>query len=264
VTGGCDPLPCLFRKMGLSDFEFTDSNGNGRMKVFTGVGGSNVDNGNAQLPEVGLWANQQTLMPNDIVMLSCECDEYNQYKTPEMKNAMRDYLNAGGRMFATHYHYTWFKNGPPEFQAIAQWSNGLLFTQNPFKINTGFPKGVAFVEWLTNFGTITGDQINLTDWREDVGTISPQALAWIYKGPPDGPSVKYFTFNTPIAAMPDQQCGRAVMSDIHVSSGFVSGNIPSGCDQNPLTDQEKALIFLFFDLAACITPDENPVPPDPE
>jgi hypothetical protein len=262
VTGGCDPLPCLFRKMGLDDSEFTDPNQAGKMKVFQGNGGATVDNGVAPAPDIALWASQAQLMPYDIVLLSCECDEYNQNKTPEMKGFMRDYLNSGGRMFATHYHYTWFKNGPSEFQAIAQWAN--TFTTNPYKINTGFPKGIAFLEWLTNFGSVVGDTINLTDIREDVGTISPQALAWIYKGPPEGPSVKYFTFNTPLFAMPDMQCGRGVFSDIHVSSGFVS-NVPSGCDQNPLTDQEKALIFLFFDLAACITPDdEPPAPPLPE
>jgi hypothetical protein len=164
-------------------------------------------------------------------------------------------------MFATHYHYTWFKNGPPEFQTIAQWAN--TSTTNPYKINTGFPKGVAFLEWLDNVGNIVGDQIVLTSVREDVGTVGLGAVPWIYKGPPEGPSVKYFTFNTPLGDLPEDQCGRAVFSDIHVSEGGVS-YVPSGCDQNPLTDQEKALIFLFFDLAACVTPDdEPPKPPEP-
>jgi hypothetical protein len=265
VTGGCDPLPCLFRKMGLSDSEYTDSAGTGRMHVYQGVGGAVVDGGNALAPDQSLWSSVQTLTPYDIVILSCECDEYNQFKSPAQMGFMRDYLNSGGRVFATHYHYTWFKNGPPEFQSVATWlSPGSV---NPYTIDTSFPKGAAFVEWLhTVSPTIVNDQINLTSIREDVGVINPAvAQRWIYQ--PQGQlaeSVKYFTFNTPIGTPEDMQCGRAVFSDIHVSEGGVA-NVPSGCDQNPLTDQEKALIFLFFDLAACITPgDGPPVPPTPQ
>jgi hypothetical protein len=44
-------------------------------------------------------------------------------------------------------------------------------------------------------------------------------------------TVKYFTFNTPIGTMPEKQCGRGVMSDIHVSEAAVTGvSVPSGCD----------------------------------
>jgi hypothetical protein len=262
VTGGCDPLPCLFRKIGLSDGEFTDSAGAGRMHVYQGVGGAVVDGGNALPPDQSLWSSVQTLMPYDITILSCECSEYDQFKSPAQKGFMRDYLNAGGRVFATHYHYTWFRNGPPEFQSVATWvSPGSV---NPYTIDTSHPKGAAFVQWLQTVSpTIVSDQINLTSIREDVGTIDMSvAQRWIYAPSPE--SVKYFTFNTPIGTAPEMQCGRAVFSDIHVSEGGVS-NVPSGCDQNPLTDQEKALIFLFFDLAACLDPnDDPPTPPDPE
>lgn len=262
VTGGCDPLPCLFRKMGLADGEFTDSSQNGRMHVYRGVGGANVDAGNALQPEVALWASQAQLMPYDITILSCECSEYNQFKTPQMMGFMRDYLNAGGRAFATHYHYTWFKNGPAEFQALASWvSPG---STNPYTIDTSFPKGAAFATWLQTVGqSVTGNTINLTSIREDVGTVNAGAQRWIYQPSPE--SVKYFTFNTPVGIAPEMQCGRGVFSDIHVSEGGVSGNVPSGCDTAALTDQEKALIFLFFDLAACFDPDGGPPqPPAPE
>lgn len=261
VTGGCDPFACLFRKMGLADDEFTDSSQKGRMHVYKGIGGANVDKGVSKTPETSLWDAQAHLSPYDVVLLSCECSEHDEVKTPEQKVFMHDYLDSGGRMFATHYHYTWFKNGPADFQNVAEWKS--VLTSSPYSINTSFPKGVAFLAWLSKVATLTNGQINLTSVKDDVGTIKPQARAWIYKQPPDL-SVKYFTFNTPLSAMPDKQCGRAVFSDIHVSEGSV-GQVPSGCDNKALTDQEKALIFLFFDLAACITPDDKPPePPNPK
>ena len=43
-------------------------------------------------------------MQYDVVLLSCECDEtYNSNPA-----VLEQYLNAGGRAFASHYHYAWF------------------------------------------------------------------------------------------------------------------------------------------------------------
>ncbi len=62
----------------------------------------------------------------DMVMLSCEGSENNENKggdrRPGARASMYDYLNAGGKVFATHYHYTWFKDSPQdEFKQVAQW-----------------------------------------------------------------------------------------------------------------------------------------------
>jgi hypothetical protein len=200
-------------------------------------------------------------MPYDVVLLACEGSENNQTKSAAQKGFMRDYLNAGGRVFATHYHYTWFKNGPAELAGVANWQG--VGSSNPYSIDTSFPKGKAFAEWLQTYGGAMNGQINLTAIKNDVGSVNAAARAWVFK--PSPMSVKYFTFNTPIGQMPEKQCGRGVFSDIHVSSGdSSSATLPSGCKSPTLTDQEKALIFLFFDLAACVTPDDKPPePPKP-
>ena len=42
------------------------------------------------------------------------------------------------------------------------------------------------------------------------------------------------------------------------SCGTNSGLFPEACLQTPLSDQEKALEFMFFDLTSCVTPDTAP------
>jgi hypothetical protein len=42
-----------------------------------------------------------------------------------------------------------------------------------------------------------------------------------------------------------------------------SGRFPQACVQSPMSAQEKALEFMFFDLTACVTPDQAPTGPPP-
>ena len=59
-----------------------------------------------------------------------------------------------------------------------------------------------------------------------------------------------------------------MFSDLHVSSGGGSGAFPSECGAGnplttPMTQQESALEFLFFDLSSCVGDDTKPPPPPP-
>lgn len=255
TTGGCDPLGCLFSRMGIDQAEFTGSTGDGRVHVYRGTGGESATNGIALDAQAELWSDVEKLKKYDIVLLSCECSENNNTKPPAAMEAMRDYLNVGGRVFATHYHYTWFKNGPTEFSSLVNWGGG-GGSPTTYTIDQGFPKGKAMAEWLYNINaTPTKGSIALKGTANDVGTVI-KAQRWIYGGTQD--SVKYFSFNTPTTAKPEDQCGRGVMSDIHVSDGTRVGSIPGGCGTAPLTPQERALEFLFFDLSSCVQRDDIP------
>ena len=58
-----------------------------------------------------------------------------------------------------------------------------------------------------------------------------------------------------------------VFSDFHVSAAERTGNtFPASCQPlGPMTPQEAALEFMFFDLASCIQKDSStPQPPPPK
>jgi hypothetical protein len=278
LTGGCDPLACLFKRIGVDDVEFTNPGGTGRMHVYKGIGGGDVQGGGAgdcTGATCPLWNTKAALEKYDIGLLSCECSENNQTKSVAQKQAMHDWIDEGGKVFATHFHYTWFKNGPADFANTANWTGGS--TSAPFTVDTTFPKGQSFVKWLIAVGAIAGGTtipINAGDVKNDVGTLKTGSQRWIYASGPE--SVKYFTFNTPIGGVPpgpdagpdagNSYCGKAVMSDIHVSgSANDATTVPTTCQIHSLTPQEKALEFLFFDLSSCVTddtlPPEPPMPP---
>jgi hypothetical protein len=262
TTGGCDSLECLFYKIGIDESEFTASTGSGRVHVYTGQGGTQLA-GAAPAPD--LWGSLSNLMAYDIVLLSCECDTYPLSKPQAALQAMHDYANAGGRVFGTHYHYYWLESGPQDFQSTAQWtpnantgSSALTYT-----IDQTLPKGQAFAQWMLNVGgSLDLGSIRMNGVSGDVSTVTTSlAQQWIYNPSPQ--SAKYYTFNTPVGADPSQQCGRFVYSDLHVS-GHGNEAFPSACGiVGQLTPQEKALEFLFFDLAACVQDPTKPPPPPP-
>jgi hypothetical protein len=64
-----------------------------------------------------------------------------------------------------------------------------------------------------------------------------------------------FQFTTPQNVPIEQRCGKVVFSDMHVSADSSSDDgtpYPRDCSTSPLTAQEKALAFMFFDLASCV------------
>jgi len=232
LTGGCDDLGCFMRGIGIDASEFSAPRAGGRLDIYQGLGvGVNLlgisigasapgltggTAGNCtQASEGGpggcpLWSTKQDLEYYDMVFLACECGENNTTKPPSAMQAVHDWLDEGGKVFATHFHYTWFKNNPQaDFQNVATWlgssvGNGM----GNYNVDTSFQNGKVFDQWLDNVGAATGTTIALNNVAQSVSSVSSATTRWIYdnSSPPD---TKYLSFLTPIGGAPPATSGTA-------------------------------------------------------
>ncbi|AUX21155.1 hypothetical protein SOCEGT47_016340 [Sorangium cellulosum] len=281
TTGGADPLECLLRQLGIDDSEFTPETGDGRINLFAGQAPasfrvttqytSTLHEGAEFTPATSLWGTVESLQKYDMVILACEGDPFASSKPESARQALFDYTSLGGRVFASHWHNHWLKQGPEPFPDAAIWDNNIEDPVSPLTatVDTRFPKGEALADWLFNVGasTVRGE-LEIHEPQHTVSAVNDDvATRWIYYDEPEPAGVQYFTFNTPIGVEEEEQCGRLVFTDIHVSAGGIMGAedmtgppFPEGCSDTELTPQEKALIFMLFDLSACIVPDDEPPP----
>jgi hypothetical protein len=263
ATGQSDPFECLLRKVGLDDAEITPNTGTGRVHYYHLNG---IDMTPPAPNGTALFDTLDQLKKYDVVMLPCEGMEIRK-TAPETQNII-DYTNLGGRVFATHFSYVWVEFAQAPFPTTATWRpNASNVSPLTYTLDTGFPKGNSFADWLQNVGATTmRAQMPIIESRRNVVSIdSTVAQRWFYTTAAGNPTVGHYTFNTPVAALlPDggapMQCGRVVFSDFHVSAAALSGqpNFPGSCLDAAPTAQEKALIFMLFDLSACVQRDEIP------
>jgi hypothetical protein len=300
LTGGEDDLGCFLTRMGIDPAEYSSPHsmgGKGRLDIYQGLavlgsgpGFSGGTPGNCTTTSCPLWQSTTALETYDIVLLACEGSPFDSDTTADAgggnflggtranvnaaaKQAMHDWLDIGGKVFATHFHYTWFRNGPADFQGVANWLGASVGsgTCTNCAIDVSFPKGQYLDNWLKNVGALTGTGITLDNVADSVSTVNPPTSRWIYgqSGARTGASdTKYLSFETPIGGTTladagtesaKQYCGKAVFSDLH-AGGMPSGAIPAACKVTDLSAQEKALEYLFFDLSACVKLDTEPPP----
>jgi hypothetical protein len=269
VTGGADPLECLLRKIGIDDSEFTPESGAGRVNFYEGNGGadrfSNALNGGADFsPASALWGSLDNYKKYDMVLMACEAGQHGGQKSTAMRQNLVDYAGLGGRIFLSHWHNVWIQHGPAPWPSTAEFVNQPDLP-NPItaKIDTGFPKGQALADWMLHVGgsDVLGE-MQIKEAQHTINAVNPTtSTRWVYTDAPKS-TVQYFTFNAPVGAPAEQQCGRVVDSDIHVSSGDqIDQPFPNGCKTAGLSPQEKALVFMFFELSACLIPDDkDPIP----
>jgi hypothetical protein len=283
TTGWCDQLACLLPKLGLDPSEFTPSNGEGRLHLYRGA--SHRIAGRTQpapaptgtVDATDLYSNAEMLKSYDMVMLSCECGEHEETKPEAAKSAMYDYASAGGRLFASHFHYAWADSGP--LASAAQWVGSESNPENPpgpYMVDTSFAKGSALAKWLVAVeATKTLGEIPISQPRENVGGVHSAAQRWVYSKTQNRStrdeipqSTKYLSVNTPVAKPAAEQCGKFVYADMHLYGGdeqepataLPNDQFPTSCGTT-LTPEEKALAFLFFDLSSCVQDETKPPAP---
>ena len=207
------------------------------------------------------------MMNYDLIINSCECAENGNEKPPASLQNDFDYSNAGGRVFNTHYNYYWLNHGPSPFPDTANFSPGQSGPDTATAtIDTSFPKGAAFAEWLQAVGvsSVPG-QIDVDQAKYDVTSVALQSVRWIYGQSSASPDIFHYTFNTPVGVPDAQQCGKVLFSDFHAAAGSNQQEVPfpGECNTNPMTAQEAALEFMLFDLSSCIQRDTQPPTPPP-
>ena len=300
-TGSADQLECLLTRVGIAPSEYVaGASSGGHVHLFSGGdpkggGGGQTSPGGPESPTFAgappsrsaLWANQGQLMPYDVTLLSCEGGEtYDANPT-----ALEAYLNAGGRVFASHFHYAWF-SGPfsskQAYSAPADWGTHIATWSNPQSSAKGpiggivqttlngstmpFPKGVAFQQWLMGVGAlgqhgVPPNELSIYQPRYNavVSATNTPSQPWIVADSSGmGGQTMYFSFDTPVGGVassdggPPTYCGRVVFSDLHVSGDPLTQDNPpppTGCATTALSPQEKALEFMLFDLSSCVIPD---------
>jgi hypothetical protein len=294
VTGKVDAIECVLRKIGVADSEFSKSTGNGRIHLYEGINGATrVKNtqGVAETTEAytALFSGSNARINNyDMTVLDCEGGPKTAHRASGQRNPLYAYANAGGRVFASHYSYTYLDDHGPsqpgggegavvgDFYTTAIWNGSYNDEGNTTTgiIDVSHAKGQAFNEWLTNEGALHatyGDgYIGIIDPRQYV--VAPTAniterFVYTEAGhvPPGAgsgvnvtDSVQQYSFGTPVGSDADSVCGRVLYSAFHVAGASLDTDndvFPDDyCNSDPLTAQEKILEFMLFDLSACVTP----------
>ncbi len=280
-TGGADALECLVRKLGIDDSEIGTMGGPQRIHMYAdngspGQGANKFKNGfpggsGNFANSTSLWNDATSMKAYDITILSCEGGQYPETKSQAALNAAKAYADFGGRIFLSHWHNIWIEGStqgggnqaPTVWPSIAQWNNSsTTFTNPPDVIDeTNNPKGASFATWMLNVqGSPTGMRgivpIGNNTGKNTVTSLdNTKAERWVYWPQGNNQFPQMFQFTTPNEAAQGERCGKVVFSDMHVSGDSSSSPgtaFPDSCASSALTPQEKALAFMFFDIASCV------------
>ncbi len=287
TTAGYDAFECFLRGVGVDDSEFVPPGSSaGHVHVYTGANNdpatpaASITGGNTVQETFAWWNTAANLSKYDFVLNGCDGVAAGSRGTGY--TAMQTYLDGGGRAFVTDFFVDWFSppSAPAADSMVASWPGwgGAQSFSNYF-IDTSFPKGKAFGQWLVanSIAQPAGSavQIQLTDTYPSVNAAGPPtypgSTRWIYNAQnatDTATSTSYLSFNTPIGKTPDNQCGRAVFSGVHVFLPDPTGPFPMECGSEggngaAYAINQKALEFLFFDLSSCVQNDTQPPPPPP-
>src|SRR5690606_36339657 len=116
------------------------------------------------------------------------------------------------------------------------------------------PRIESFAAWLVNEGVTTapGYTFNIAEPRSQATALGANSEEFVYRSGGNS-RVQQFSFDTPYGAPDDNVCGRVAYSGFHVVAGSTPNTaiFPEHCSGN-LTDQEKVLLYMLFDVGACV------------
>lgn len=266
ATGAADALESLWRKSGIADTEFSTGTGTGSVQLYSGQGGTDrfdaASGGQVFGSAQALWASQANLGAYDLVTLSCEGGQYPATKPASALQAMKDYADQAGHVFASHWHNYWIQAGPAPWNTLATWQSLSNLGAIVADVNLALPRAQTLSAWLTATGaSAVPGTLAITDARHTVTAVDTSKVrAWIGKAVTANgqPTVQYFSYATPTIGPPAQQCGRVAFADMHANSGDTStvglGFPSGGCTTSvaQLNPTEKAVLYALFDVQRCL------------
>ncbi len=288
-TGQIDAMECVFEKMGIAHEEFgnpgDDGSGAARVHLYRGgeggPAGARIDNETPSDSE--LYTDLDRLQNYDMVVADCEGPSWDGDSSQRIASGanLREYVNRGGRMFLSHLSFSWLEdNGNQAYDAddpfntglnpAASWAGSLDTSSNTgtgiISVNRddASPRIQNFADWMVSEGVTTAPDYEFTinEPRSQTTGLGEASEEFVYRG--DGNErVQQFSFNTPYGAPDEQACGRVAYSGFHVfgdgdTNAYLNATFPDHCEGD-LTDQEKVLLYMLFDLGACVG--DNPPPP---
>jgi hypothetical protein len=292
-TGQIDAMECVFAKMGIAPEEFGNAGSAARIHLYRGGATATAQTGaridDATSYDTDLYGSLDRLQSYDMVVADCEgqaWDGSNAFVQRDASGAnVREYLNRGGRLFASHLSFSWlYENGAQAYDAASPITTGLepaatwdidftadgnLDTAGTGVVALGRPQASpriqSFTDWMAAEGvTSAGNlQFALTDPRSLAMGLGDAAEEFVFRQGGNGRS-QQFSFSTPYGSPPEASCGRVAYSGFHVAATggsntpFIDAVFPAHC-AGDLTNQEKVLLYMLFDLGACVG--GEPVPP---
>ncbi len=288
-TGQIDAMECVFEKMGIAQTEFGNFGSAARIHLYRGgtaagsASGASID-GSTPF-DADLYGSLTRMQSYDMVVADCEGQAWDGTAfNQRIANGanVRQFVNRGGRMFASHLSFSWLHQNSTQAYAagtfattglgqVATWDTDIL--ANLDNSGTGqvsllrpaaSPRIQNFSDWMSNEGvTNASNQFAITDPRSMALTLGPTSEEFVFRSGGNG-RVQQFSFNTPYGAPVADSCGRVAYSGFHVaatgggSTPFATSVFPAHCTGN-LTSQEKVLLYMLFDLGACVG--DEPEPP---
>jgi hypothetical protein len=283
-TGSADALECLIRKLGIADKEIGTDGTDTRIHLWAdqGAGGgegvASFKNGGGNFADSGqLWGTSAAnkLSNYDIVFLSCEGAQHAETKNQQSMNNLKAYADVGGRVFLSHWHNIWLEGDTQDNGGTSKpqvWPGIATFDDAGGDLGNGTkdtideannPLGGPFATWMVNvMGSPTKDVVPIQDGtgrNTCVAVDTTKAEEWVRvdaANNPDGfTGPQMIQFTTPNEVQQADRCGKVAFSDMHVSgdsSSPTGGTYPDSCASSGLTPQEKALAFMFFEIASCV------------
>jgi hypothetical protein len=309
TTGRIDAMECVFEKMGIdAQLEFGNPDSDARVHLYRSPGVNGTPEG-ARMDDdtpldADIYGSLERMQSYDMVVSDCEGSAWDGRDDPPLFTEriahgakIEDYVNRGGRLFASHLSMSWLhQNG--SLAEAASWDTRYLFGGTaaqpgiPAEPGNVDSSGTGVVSLVGNRPRVTPRIDNFASWlvNEDVTaapgytfTINdPRSLAIVDSLGPDSEEFVYrqdgnqrvqqFSFNTPYGSPDGAACGRVAYSGFHVAavSGggatpYASVIFPDHCrdatlgNSGNLTNQEKVLLYMLFDLGACVG--DEPLPP---